>query len=112
MDKKLKIYRMNEVDTVVAHTKKQAIDWYMDYMGDYSDEIKEDCIQEKDLSKGYWFNLPHEKFLDKVMNLQPGKELRVANWAGDPAYWITFQDALDNHLNEIDVPGIICTTEY
>jgi hypothetical protein len=113
-NKKPKIYRMNEQDTVIAYSKKEAVDWYLtEYFGgdDYK-SINEECERETDLSKGYWYNLPPNKFYDKIMSLACDEELRVSKWAGDPAYWVTFEHVLENLLDEIDIPGIICTTEW
>ena len=113
-NKKPKIYRMNEFDIVIAYSKKEAVTWYSIecFSGDDYKSIREECIRETDLSQGYWYNLPPDKLLNKVMNLNGGEELRVSNWAGDPAYWVTFEYVLENLLGEIDIPGIICTTEW
>ena len=66
MNKKPKIYRMNEFDTVIACSKKEAVDWYWQeyFSADGRESIREECTREKDLSKGYWFNLSPNKFLD------------------------------------------------
>ena len=113
-DKKLKIYRMNDCDTVIAYSKKEAIEWYfLEYhTDDKREHIRNECTRETGLSQGYWFNLSPKLFLNKIYSLKVGEELRVANWAGDPAYWVTFKYALENLLDRIDIPGIICTTEY
>lgn len=114
MVKKPKIYSMNDCDTVIAYSKKEAVEWYLNncFSGVEIEDIKNECSRETDLSKGYWFNLTPNKFLDKILSLKHGEELKVSNWAGDPAYWVTFKYAIENLLDKIDIPGIICTTEY
>lgn len=113
-DKKPKIYRMNDCDTVIAYSKKEAVGWYCnEYHSKFElKSINCECTRETDLSKGFWFNLSDKRFLDKIMSLKNGEELRVSRWADDPAYWVTFKHALENLLDRIDIPGIICTTEY
>lgn len=112
--KRPKIYSMNDCDTVIAYSKKEAVCWYSYkyHAGDKYEDIRNECIRETDLSKGYWFNLPPKQVLDKIMSLKHGEELKVSMWAGDPAYWVTFKYAIENLLDRIDIPGIICTTEY
>ncbi len=113
-NKKPKIYSMNDCDTVIAYSKKEAVDWYCnEYHSKFElKSINYEATRETDLSKGYWFNLTPNKFLDKIMSLKHGEELKVSMWAGDPAYWVTFKYAIENLLDRIDIPGIICTTEY
>jgi len=105
---------MNDCDVVIAYSKKEAVQCYFHQYqtGDKRENIKNECTRETDLSQGYWFNLTPNKFLDKVMSLKHDEELRVSTWAGDPAYWVTFKYTIENLLGRIDIPGIICTTEY
>lgn len=115
-NKKPKIYSMNDCDTVIAYSKKEAVEWYCNkyvYMSKTDCEyVRNECTREADLSKGYWFNLSPKQVLDKIMSLEHCEELKVSMWAGDPAYWVTFKYAIENLLGRIDIPGIICTTEY
>ena len=111
-----KIYRMNEFDTVIAYSKRDAVDWYWKeyFSSELRENINEECKRETDLSKGYWWNCCcPEDLWEGVNKLKEYKqeEPRV-KWAGDPAYWVTFQYVLDNLLDKLEIPGIICTTEY
>ena len=115
MNKKAKIYQMNECDSVIAYSKKEAVDWYWEefFGSNGREEIRAECERVKDLAgNGLWYNQSPDKFMETVMNLKAGEELRICNWSGDPAYWITFEEFLENLIDKVDIPGIICSTEY
>ena len=112
-----KIYRMNDFDTVIAYSKREAINWYFENSetGDSKEEIAIECERETDLTEGYWWNCHYPEDLwerANKLNEYKQEEIRVSKWAGDPAYWVTFQYVIDNLLDKLEIPGIICTTEY
>jgi len=117
IDRKIpKIYKMNDFDHVIACSKREAVNWYFEeYDNDTKEEIALECERVTNLSHGFWWNCYDPKALwDRAMKVSEHKqeEIRVSKWAGDPAYLVTFQYVLDNLLDKLDIPGIICTTEY
>lgn len=114
-DKKPKIYRMNDFDTVIAYSKKEAVNWYFKEWNstDSKEEIAIECEQERKLSKTFWWNCRNpEELWDRAMKLNQGEEIKVSTWASDPAYLVSFQYVIENLLERLDIPGLICTTEY
>ncbi len=115
MDKKPKIYRMNDVDTVIARSKKEAIDYYLLEGGTCESRnfIAEECEEEKWLSKGRWFVVSKEDLWKRAESLDEYKDkaFRVGKWYGCPAMYVTFRYVIDNLLSKIDIPCIICSTE-
>lgn len=110
-----KIYRMNDCDTLIAYSKKEAVDWYFKEWNstDTKEEIAIECERETDLSKTFWWNCRSPKELwDRVNKLTEEEEIKVSTWAGDPAYLVSFQYVIENLLERLDIPGLICTTEY
>lgn len=114
-DKKPKIYRMGDCDTVIAYSKRDAVNWYFKEGGTCENlaDIAIECEREKDLSETFWWNCWEAKDLwDRAIKLKLGEEIKVSTWAGDPAYLVTFQYVLDNLLDRISIPSIICSTEF
>lgn len=111
---KPKIYRMNHCDTVIAHSKKQAVDYYFheEYPDDDIETVRKDCRLEKNLKNGFWWVSSEEEVMEKINNLGAYDEIKVGNWAGQISFWVTFQHVIDNLLGKIDIPCIICSTEW
>ena len=113
-NKKPKIYRMNDVDTVIAYSKKEAIDYYLLEGGtcESRDFIAEECEEEKRLSKGMWLVCNKEDIWERALNLGEHETFKVGKWNCDPAMYVSFRWIIDNFLNHIDIPSVICSTEY
>ena len=113
-NKKPKIYRMNDQDTVIAYSKKEAVDHYFheEYPDDDIETVHKDCRLERNLKDGFWWVSSEEEVMEKINNLGAYDEIKVGNWAGQISFWVTFKYVIDNLLSKVDIPCIICSTEY
>lgn len=112
---KLRIYKMNDCDIVIAHSRKEAIEWYEDYTTDISGEVEENIELVRNLKKGFWWNCYKEElFMEKMRSLKEGDELKVGVWASNLAYWVTYEEVLKDStkIKDMEIPGIISTTEW
>ena len=115
MDKKPKIYRMNDFDTVIAWNKKQAIEhyFYEEYPDDDIETVEKECCLERNLNKGFWWMSNEKEITDKINKLENyGDEIKVGRWACEICFWVTFKEVINKLLDRVDIPGIICSTEY
>jgi len=115
-DKKIpKIYQMNDCDTMIAYSKREAVDYYFAEIdpGDTKEEIALECERMTDLSNEFWWNCFSPKDLwDRAMKLGWDEKLTIEKQEGDPAYKVSFKYVLENFLDKLEIPGIICSTEY
>ncbi len=111
-EKRLKFYQMDECDTVIAYSKREAIVWYSNEVGIDINQLEVDRITN--LKSGMWWSISGKDLIEKILKMPHNRYLRVGSWAGDVAYWVTFEKILDDPelLKKVDIPSVIRTTEY
>lgn len=100
----LKLFEMNEVDVVIARSKKEAEDWYR---GEYDGENDEGAEEVKSYKKRHWWIIRDMNHLRDIIN-KFGK-MEVGNFAGDIAVFISYENSMK--LYDSSVPEIFSSTE-
>ena len=105
----MEVYKMNDCDWVIAHNKKQAIEFYVNLTRD-TDLDKEEIHKCNLGNEGMWWpakNLPHyfcSQFAKEALNA----ERKTEDFAGEFSYWMTFEEIIKyTKLFKVECPSVI-----
>lgn len=108
----IKIFKMNDYDTVASHLSiEETNEWYKDEFG-YEDgeQTVEEVREITDLNKGYYEELGKSIDID---TLDEDEEITIKRINDYLFKFVSFKKVIENFENNpLKEPELICSTEY
>jgi hypothetical protein len=106
--KGLRVFRMNEYETVVAFTSKQAKEYYAkEFPCQVEDGFDDEIADVTDNEEKVWWQFSDVEELEK--RIQKWGQLEIGIWGGDLSTLLTFKQVLEIYAGP--VPNLLTTTE-